>query len=304
MKPVAIVLLALAAATTAGCAGIAVGMAPAPHSTPPPTSRPSALTRRVPCVNGHQRLAGPAAVRRFHAVAAVSCVDGERIYPRRGRWDVRVRRVSVGSLAALQRYFEQPDRPNLPKGGACLLVGRIIVVPTFVDAHGHRLVPRTPVDHCGEPLPRLPKVGWHTVSVRKLKLQVSAAALASHCAMAVKDVVAGAIGPLLPTSRGPLFQSNPRTLGVCVYRTEDFEVGTFVRGFALDPARTRRLVAALRGSAPSGTCANQSLFATVGAKDADAVWVELGGCYRVARSYRGYTLGSANASVVRAMLGG
>ena len=306
MKFAPIALLALVAATTAGCAGTAAVATPASHPARP-TPRPAELTRRVPCFDGHQRLAGPTAVRRFHAVAAVSCVDGERIYPGHGQWDIRTRRVALDDVAPLQRFYERPNRHDLPKGGMCLAVARFILTPTLVDAQGRWLTPRTPVNACGTPLGKLPKVRWHVVSVRKLRLQVSAAALASHCAMGVKDVPAGAIGPLEPSPGGSLFAHTPRTASVCIFRTEDFEVGRFVRGFALDRATTRNLVEALARPAPNGVCANQPLFAVVGARNdptEEGVWVELGGCFRVAGFDGSYVLGSANGPVIRSILGG
>jgi hypothetical protein len=305
IAPIApIALLVLIAATAAGCARTAAVATPASHPPPPTPLQP---TRHVPCFDGHQRLAGPKEVRRFHAVAAVSCIDGERIYPGHRQWDIRTRRVALHDVSALQRFYERPSRHDLPKGGMCLLVARFILTPTLVDAQGRWLTPKTPVDACGAPLGKLPKVHWHAVSVRKLKLQVSAAALASHCAMSVKDVPAGAIGPLERSPGGSLFVREPKTAGICIFRTEDFEVGHFVRGFALDHAKTRRLVEALTGPAPRGACANQPLFAVVAARNdptEEGVWVELGGCFRVAGFRGGYTAGgSANPAVVRSILG-
>jgi hypothetical protein len=298
-------LIVLFAAATTGCAATSVVTTPASHP-PSPTEPTSALTRHVPCFDGHQRLVGPQVVRRFHAVAAVSCIDGQRIYPGHGQWSVRVRRVAASGIASLQRYFERPSRHDLPKGGVCLLVAHFILTPMLMDARGRSIAPRTPVDACGTPLGKLPSVPWHVDSVRKLKLMVSAPALAAHCAMGIKDVPAGGIGPLQPVSGGPLFPSTPETVKVCIYRTEDFEVGRFVRGLQLDPVRTRRLLRALTRAAPQDVCSNQLQFAVITAKhvEGNSVWVELGGCFRVARSYRGYTLGSADGSVVRSILGG
>lgn len=270
---------------------------------------PAAASRAlngVPCADRRQQVVGPKTLRRFHAVTAVSCIDGTRTYPGQGQWSVRIRRVAVGGVASLQRYFEQPSRRDLPKGAVCLDVAHFILVPTFVDAAGHRLVPRTPVNACG-PLPGNRKaarrVHWRVVSVRKVKLMVSAAALAAHCAMSIKDLPAGGIGPLSPTSGGPVLRTTPRTMRVCIYRTEDdFQIGRFMRGFRLDAPQTRRLLAAVAGTAPSGSCPNQMRFATFGA---DETWaeVELGGCWRVGRSYPQYGLGGADPAVVRAVLG-
>lgn len=306
MRIALVALIALVATATTGCAA-ATSVVTTPASHPPPPREPSpALTGHVPCFDGQQRPAGPKALRRFHAVAAVSCIDDERIYPGHGQWSVRVRRVAGTGIGALQQYFERPTRHDLPKGHMCLDVGHFVLTPVFVDAQGRWLVPRTPVDGCGEPLGRLPSVPWHVVSVRKLKLMVSAAALAAHCAMEIKDLPAGGIGPLPPESGGPLFPSPPDTVRACIYRTEDFEAGRFVRGLRLDPAQTRRLLRAVTRAAPQEVCANQRRFAVITAKhgEGNGVWVELGGCFRVARSYRGYTLGSADGSVIRSILGG
>ena len=268
------------------------------------------LTKNVPCPNGTERRVGPDALRRFQAVTAVSCVDSERTYPGRGQWEVQVRRVAVGSVAGLQKYFEQPSESNLPKNGACLANLIVILVPVFVDAQGHRLVPRTPVDGCGHPLGYpygrpAPVVRWHVLSVRNVRLLVSAAALAAHCAMEIKDLTADAIGPLDPTSGGRLFASTPKTMHVCIYRTppNDFEVGRFVRGFALNAAQTSRLLGALTGAAPTGSCPAERTFAVVSAKPERWAEVELGGCWRVGGTYPDYGLGSADASVVSAILG-
>lgn len=308
MKPVvlaaaavAALILGIAAAAhavhaSAGAAKVVPSSPAAPHPA-----------KNVPCPGGHERLAGPKAVARFRAVTAVSCIDAVRTSAGQGRWEVQIRRVAAGGVAALQRYFEQPDEPQLPKDGVCLQVARVIAVPAFVDGEGHALVPRTPVDGCGEPLegygPRMRGVRWHVVDVRMVRELVSAPALAAHCAMSVKDLPAGAIGPLRPGSGGSLFVRRPETVTVCIFRTEDFEAGRFVSGFTLDRARTRRLLGALTGAAPHRGCTNQPRFAVVGARSEEGVWVELGGCFRVAGFDGSHVLGSANATVVRSILG-
>jgi hypothetical protein len=279
--------------------------APAPLSLGPGRD----LTRGVPCVNAHQHFVGPKTLRRFHAVTAVSCVEGTRTYAGQGQWWVHVRRVAVNSVAGLQRYFELPNGPKLKKGEGCLLVARRIVVPTFVDSAGRWLIPRTPVDGCGEPRAGYGRVfravHWHVVAVRKVRLMISAAALAAHCAMSIKNLPGGGIGPLRPTAGGPLFKSLPKTLRVCIYRTppNDFEVGNFVRGFGLDPAQTRRLLGAMTGGAPSRSCPNAQRFAVVAAKPELWAEVELGGCWRVGRTYPDYGLGGSDPAVIAPILG-
>jgi hypothetical protein len=266
------------------------------------------LTKGVRCPDVHAHLAGPGAVRRFRAVTAVTCVDGTRTYPGQGEWEVQLRRIEVGGIGAVQRYFEQPSRRKLPKGGGCLLVAHFVLLPVLVDAGGHRLLPRTPVDGCGDRLGnafglKALSKGWRLVSVRKVRLMVSAAALAAHCAMGIKDLPGGGIGPLSPTSGGPLFRSTPRTARVCIYRTRDFESGYFARGFALGAAPTHRLLGAMTEPAPRGSCPNESTFAVVSSSAERWAEVELGGCWRVGRTYPAYGLGGSDPAVVRAILG-
>jgi hypothetical protein len=266
-----------------------------------------ALTRTIACPDRHAHLVGPRVVRRFHAVTAVSCIDGTHTYPGQGQWAVQIRRVEVGKVAAIQRYFEQPSRRKLPKGGGCLDVAHFTLLPVLVDGERNRLVPRTPVDRCGDRLGnayglKALSTGWHVVSVRKVRLMVSAAALAAHCAMGIKDLPAGGIGPLDRTSGGPLFRSTPKTVRICIYRTRDFEVGNFVRGFALGAAPTHRLLGAMTRAAPSGSCPSARTFAVIHANPELWAEVELGGCWRVGRAYPDYGLGGADASVVSTIL--
>jgi hypothetical protein len=282
----------------------ALGVAAAASSAPPSMSRALALTREVPCPNGSPHPVGPRVVRRFHAVTAVSCLDSIRTYPRRGQWEVLVRRVAVGSVSRLQRYFERPSTHHqLPKGEGCALPYVVTLVPELVDAQGNWLLPSTPRDTCGEPpAGGPPQIRWHVVFVHKVKLIVSAKALAANCAMKVGNTVAWA-GPREATTGGPLFDRTPKRAHVCVYRTPPnrLAVGYFVRGFRLDAARTRTLLGALDGPGPRRGCPKQRNFAFVGNGPRLGAGVELGGCYRVERPDR--TSGTAKPAVVRAILG-
>jgi hypothetical protein len=266
------------------------------------------LTKHVPCLDGHQRLVGPNALRRFHAVTAVSCTDGLRTNPGEGQWEVLIRRVAVSGVGGLQRYFEQPDQPDLPKNVACVtaLVG--MLVPVFVDARGDWLAPRTPVDGCGFPSGSVsgqvaPDVRWRVVSTHRIKRLVSAPALASNCPMRWKNAMAGTGWPH-DRQGGRLFAVAPKTVHVCVFRTQRhaFTVGSFVRGFALDASKTRRLLAALTRPAPSGSCPHERTYAVVIVTPGSAASVELGGCFRVGRPYP-FRTGGADPAVVRAILG-
>lgn len=263
------------------------------------------LTKHVPCPTGRRPPVGAESVRKFHAVAAISCIDKFRTYPGQGQWEVRVRRVAVGSVSRLQKYFEQPSKHNpLPKGEICSAVLVVTLVPVLVDAHSEWLLPRTPTGLCGQPRGGgPPTVRWHVVSVHRVKQIVSAPALAAHCPMKVGNTVAWA-GPPRNSTGGPLFDVAPWKARVCIYRTPpgNFAVGRFVRGFRLDTSRTRRLIRALGGPGPRRGCPKQRTFAEVGASVGNAAVVELGGCYRVERPDR--LAGTANPAVARAILGG
>ena len=182
MRPVAAALL-LAAVAMAGCAG----SGGSGHRTTSATSRPVpalrpltqlarnlTLTRAVPCP-GRTRRVGPAQLKLLTPVTAVTCVDGLRRYPGRGQWEISIRRIAVSSVSGLQRYFEQPNKLNVPKNGLCLTVLEGIAPVAFVDATGRWLVPRTPVDGCNHPLgfagygKGATRVRWHVVSVRRIR---------------------------------------------------------------------------------------------------------------------------------------
>lgn len=251
------------------------------------------ITKNVPCPNGHVTLAGPDAVSRFHAVTAVMCGGGTRIY-NGAQWYVSVREVAVGSVASLQRYFEQHSSTTRPKG-ACLAYLDGVAVPIFVDSAGHWLVPQTPRDACGHVLGSPGSVRWHVVAVHKLRLMISAPALATGCDMGM--------GRPAEHSWTPAAFSgvHPWTVRVCVYRTSARHqwVGSFVRGARLDRSQTKRLLAALKGPAPHTSCTMTTEFAEVIARHPGvSAGVEIGGCYRVNGG-----VGTADPAVLRSILG-
>ena len=286
---------------TDACQGCAV--------LPPPRTVKADLriTKDVPCP-GNARRVGPAQLRKLKAVTAVMCVDGGRVYPGRGQWEVFLRKVAVSGVAAQQRYFEQRSRPNWPNTGTCTanLVG--VASIAFVDAQGRWLVPRTPIDKCHHPLGLPPgqgplRVDWRVVSVHKIRQLISAPALAAQCDMRWGVELPGGLGRR--AAGGSLFPVAPKTLRVCVYRTsaEHQDVGNFVRGFKLERLKTARLLAALTRPGPTARCPVQRTYAVLIAGPGQALSVELGGCFRVARRYPTSGVGSANPSVIRSLLG-
>lgn len=265
------------------------------------------LTRHFGCLDRNRHAVDRRTLRRFHAVTAVECIGGQRVYPGQGQWEVLVRKVAISSVASLQRYYERPDEPNVPKKGVmCSGVAYGFAIPAFADAQGHWVTPaRWPRDRCGDPAGFPPNVHWHVVRVRRVRQLISAPAVAADCPMKVGNTVAYA-GPPHNTRAGtPLFiDHTPKTVGVCIYRTsaDNLAVGRFVRGFHLSAARTRRLFKMINGPGPKRGCPKQRNFAAlrVGPRIPEAE-VELGGCYRVERPDR--TAGTANPAVVRAILG-
>jgi hypothetical protein len=293
----AMLLVALSVAV-AGCASSAKS-----HSSAyvPSFRGDVRITKSVPCFNGRQTLSTPGAVSHFHAVTAVMCVDGRRIYAG-AQWEVELRKVAVSGVAASQRYFEQPDQPNWPGTGICTanLVG--VVLPTFVDAHGRWLVPKAPVDGCGHPvgLPagetKPPKpIRWRVVAVHKIRLMISAPAFAAGC-----DMDAGRPAPRQLRVGAPVFVRRPKTVRVCVYRTSPSHPwsGNFARGFRIDSSQTQRLLSAINHRASRVGCSRHPEFAWVIASPGTSATVELGGCYRVDG-----TDATADTAVVRSILG-
>ena len=169
---------------------------------------------------------------------------------------------------------------------------------------------RFPRDRCGQPqadaLDAARGLAWRDIGVRKIKQQVTAAELAAHCGPAFKDLIHidDQFGTDLSRG-GPVFRfHHPDVLHACIYREgRDPEVGQFVRGVPLDAAQSRRLRSALTGAGvPASGCSPQSRFAVISVSG-DYVVVELGGCWRVQRDEAHVTLGTADPSVLRRLLG-
>jgi hypothetical protein len=287
-RALAAVLLGTAILTV-GCAGSGKPFAAGRLLSPGAAVR---LAKDVRCFSGHRATVGPDAVRHFHAVTAVECGGGTRIYPGEGKWSIRVRKVAVGSVAGLKRYFEQRSLP--PYAGACTLQLEVIAVPVFVDSAGRSLVPQVPVDGCHHPLGGFARaVRWHVTGVEKIRRLLTAPEAASGCD-------AGWGRPMQHSWSTAVFRVHRTPAHVCIYRTTARHqwVGSFVRGLRLDMAQTKRLVAALKSGGTHLACAKQSTFAEVITTAGASASVELGGCYRVNGGP-----GAANVAVVRAIIG-
>lgn len=271
--------------------------APAAHSAAPgPQRHPvdlAALTRRAPCPPpAKAERAGRTQLREFGAVAAVTCAWDERTYPHAGRWTVLVRKASGSDIAALVAAFDQPDQP--PTNGACSLVLVVGAPLVLVDAKGNYLVPRYPLDACGQAQEGTVQVvrdhPWQTISLRKLKQQRTARELAAHCGARAKDMLYDAQSGQNLSPGEPVLNRHPDlNLHACIYRASpaSLDAGSFVRGITLTDDQSASMRDALNGAGPTATCQPQRRFAYIAtptydsAGDADWVIVELGGCWRV-----------------------
>ncbi len=265
-----------------------------------------ALTRHIDCPP--DPTAASEQLVAFHPVAAVTCNQETRQLPGQGEWLVSVRRVATGGVSALQAAFELPN--DSVSDGFCDLVGYLALPIILVDAAGHAIVPTMPHDGCGRPLAAfgvaLGHVAWHEVEVRPIRVVVTPAAQAAHCAQDFKNMSALSGPPSggKHSPGGPIFATPPSTAHFCLYEAtgSDLSVGTFDRGVVLSVSDTRKLLGALTGPRPGGHCPTQRQFVAITTDDGSWATVELGGCWRVAWSTSRSGFGSANASVVSSLL--
>jgi hypothetical protein len=303
------VLASIAAVVAAGglLAGLLSGQTSRHATTAGPlSSAVIALTRDVDCP-----LTYTAAVQvdAFHAVAAITCYQETRELPGQGEWLVSVRRVATSGVPALQAALELPNQSTTD--GGCDLVGIEVPPIVLVDAAGHAMQPTVPVDGCHQPLKAfwaaIDQVTWHEVEVRPIRSVVTPGAQAAQCQQEFKNMTAvlGSASGTVASSGGPIFDPQVSAVRVCLYQAtgSGLDGGTFERGVDLSAADTRKLLAALTGPGRGTDCPAQRQFAAITAADGEWATVELGGCWRVARSSSHPGIGSANASVVSALLG-
>jgi hypothetical protein len=301
------------AAVVAGVATVAAsgngdrsGLATKPTPQPQPSHDLSALTRHVACPQ-RPTAVSPDQLTAFHAVTVVTCGQEPRELPGQGQWLVEVRRIATGGVAALQTAF---GRPNEPQPTNVICTDNLIAVPPLilVDGKGQTLTPTAPVNGCHKPqqqfLAAVRAVSWQDVSVRKVRQLVTPQAQASGCPQQFKNMTFDYSTGARASAGGPLFMRTPKSVHVCLYRVtgSDLEVGTFQRGFVPSAADTGKLLHALAGPGLGGSCSAQRKFAAVLSDSGGWATVELGGCWRVARSYPSGELGSADAAAVSGVL--
>jgi hypothetical protein len=290
-------------ATAGGSSSVALTTKPTPPASA--AADPVALTEAVACPQRPAPVA-PQQLAAFHAVTLVSCIQDSRELPGRGEWLVDVRRVATGGVDAVAAALAAPGERRTT--GGCTLQLTWVDPVVLVDAAGRTLTPTAPKDRCGHPqqqlLVALQAVPWREVSVRPMRQLVTPEAEAAGCPQQYKNMTYVEARGASLSSGGPLFIRAPRTVRVCIYATtaNDFEVGSFQRVVQLSADDTATLLDALSKPGRAGSCRTQQEFAAVLSND----WttVELGGCWRVARSEPHAGIGSADATVVARLLGG
>lgn len=283
----------------------------------PATSVPDAaglddIAASAPCgrVASATQLAGVDTVAAFPAVAVVNCRTDVKSYAGEGEWVVLVRQVTVDGLPQLMSALTRPDEQASSGDTACAAVGYGPLTILLAGRSGAYLHPRAPATACGAPQPAVLAavngLTWRTVSVSRIEQTRTEASITSGCDMGWKNETAIDAANASDSAGGPVFTTDAETpLRVCIYRVadDDPQVGAFERGLTLDGSDSRRLRDALTGPGPGGGCAVQDTFAVIRAAG-QWVTLELGGCWRLVREIDNpATYGSADADVVKELLG-
>ncbi len=283
------------------------------HSDPvTPPAELDRLARDAPCaqVQEGQHPAGRSEIARFDARAVVNCRTSERTYPGAGQWQVLTRQVAVHGLARLLDALTRPDVVT-PGGEMCAAIGYGPLTILLAGPAGQYLHPRAPATTCGAPQPAtlraIAALAWRTVSVTKLRLITSPAALASGCEMQWKNEIAMEGGSVSRLASGAVNLGAPTDpLVACIYGSAHpaSDPGTFQRAVQVDGPRAKELRAALSLPGKAGSCPSQTTFAVLRLQGGPWVNVELGGCWRVMRNDENpVALGRAQPATVRRLLG-
>jgi hypothetical protein len=255
----------------------------------------------------------------FRPVRAVECVEANHVIPGHGLWLVREHRAATAGLEALQAAFERPPAP-VPSGDACTTNEDSIPPIALIDRAGASIEPAGQRDGCGhltrQLISAVRRLPWRTIAVEPIHQQTTPQALAAHCQQQWENenvdngsARRSAGGPAFPASGPRIAGAVGRHLSVCIYSSTDRvdastneTFGTFLRSVSLNNHQAGRLIAALAGPGPTGACRPQREFAVI-EREGQAVNVELGGCWRVARDEDNpETTGSANAAVIARLL--
>ena len=231
----------------------------------------------------------------FVATTALVCSVGVRTSAGGDAVQVHLEQ-RADEIAALLTYLARPSQNSTdPDSQACPAMAWARPYLFLRDADGRWLAPAIPHDVCGFPLDQFTDAGPLYTRLRytdrvvgRGRVLETAAARASGCAMAWKDMITIEAAGATPS---PLAEGNPFGEGkirVCLYsvakadRSSFTPTGDFVRGGVLDRTQRRRLLTAWTGTAAAACRDRATQFAVVQSTDADpSLYVELDGCRRI-----------------------
>jgi len=203
---------------------------------------------------------------------------------------------------ALIGYSRPLATPSVPahKNQACPAI--LLLVPWFVllDAHGHAVGPRVPIDSCHQPqretLDALQALTLPTVAEKPIRRVASAGSISTGCSQQWKHELAVEAPDRQGLPAGSAQLQAP--FRVCIYevpaghKDDELPVGDFVRGAVLEKAASAQLCWAVHDQ-PANSCgAHSTRFAVLMNVDSgDVSYVEMDGCFRVMPSQGGLRQG-------------
>lgn len=313
----------LASIFATGCGVAATAQAP-PGSR---TASSAAVAVRAPCavadatpLDAPRPETGPRLPSDFTPVIAYLCSEQQRPYPDDGVWVVLVGQRLDGDLGPLRSALLLPDtaEPSAPPGVTEACAASLVIRPTLVvvSASGQRLLPRGPVDWCGDQLVEvddaidgLRHVTVQTTKVRQVQSQESVAAAAKAtslgCEAAWKDPFSHGMVPQTLSQGGPYSPASGR-VSLCLYRAtaaDPLTVG-FVAGRRLSAAQTKQLLDAATLPGKRGGCSKPHAGVLVVSQGAmTPAEIELGGCSRVVRETQGRSsVGRVDAGIISGLV--
>lgn len=266
------------------------------------------IAQRVHCLSPERPPVGVPVPAGFTAVAAIRCIQADRVVPGHGLRRFELRQVADHGLARLAPALRRPSA-TAPPNTVCAVPG--ISVPPFVlvGRDGRMLYPKLPTEKCGNPqrqvLAAVRELRWVTVSARRGAQLETQAGVESGCPAGWKDVIGFLDGfkqgqSLRLSPGGPVFSPRPSSLRVCVYRDRPGPLDTYlVGGTRVSGATETALLRGIAAGRTSATCPRpHAMFAVLlpSRMGSLAAYVEIGGCHRVLRP--GNRIGQASPAAL------
>lgn len=289
--------LVAVAVAVAGCgtAHWVAGRAASSTRGPAHAGAPAQVARSVHCLRPGAPPGGVPLPPGFKVIAAMRCIQADRVVPGRGLWEFELRQVADHGLARLAAALRRPSVPP-PPNLACAVPG--VSVPPFMllGRDGRMIYPKLPTEECGNPqrqvLTAVRELHWVTVSARRGIQLETQAGIESGCPAGWKDMIGflGSYGDgesLRPSPGGPVFSTRPPSLRVCVYRDRSSPLDTYLLGGSrVSGAAESALLRGITAGRTSATCPQpHATFAVLLPPSPGSLvaYVEIGGCHRVLR---------------------